>query len=107
MLIFLTHLLRHLRGDVRVIWDALRHYRSRLVREFVAAQHGRLELECLPAYAPELNPVEYLWGYGKTDELPNFSPRHFLELSTEARRTRRRMRRRPTRVTAFWKQAEL
>jgi len=28
----------------------------------------------LPAYAPELNPVEYLWSYWKQHELPNFAP---------------------------------
>ena len=107
VVIFLTHLLRHLRGNVLVIWDGLRQHRSRLVREFVAAQHGRLALEFLPASAPELNPVEYLWGHWKMHELPNFCPRNVWELSTEARRALRRMRRRPTLVTAFWTQAEL
>jgi putative transposase len=31
--------------------------------------------ERLPAYAPELNPVEGLWNWLKYDELPNFAPR--------------------------------
>jgi hypothetical protein len=35
----------------------------------------------LPAYAPELNPVEYIWGYWKHHELPNFCPRDFGQLS--------------------------
>ena len=34
----------------------------------------------LPAYAPELNPVEYLWGYWKQHELPNVCPRDYWEL---------------------------
>jgi hypothetical protein len=42
---FLTHLLRHLPGPVLVIWDRLQTHRSRLVRDFVAAQQGRLTLE--------------------------------------------------------------
>ena len=33
-----------------------------------------LGFEPLPAYAPELNPVEELWNYLKYDELPNFAP---------------------------------
>lgn len=41
------------------------------------AQDERLVLEYLPAYAPELNPVEYIWGYWKRHELPNFCPRDF------------------------------
>jgi len=40
-------------GDLLVIWDGLRQHHSRLVRAFVAAQEGRLELEFLPAYASE------------------------------------------------------
>jgi transposase len=78
-----------------------------MVSQFVMATRGRLALEFLPAYAPELNPVEYLWGYWKQHELPNFCPKSFFELSLHARNALRRMRRRPTLVTAFWKQAEL
>jgi transposase len=104
---FLTHLLRHLRGPVLVIWDRLQTHRSRLVREFVDAQQGRLALEYLPAYAPELNPVEYIWGHWKHHELPNFCPDDFAQLSQAARRALGRMRRRPTLVRAFWQQAEL
>ena len=104
---FLQHLLRHLPGQWRAIWDGLPTHRSRRVRAFVAEQGGRLELEFLPAYAPELNPVEDLWGYGKDHELPNFCPKTFGELRDHARRALRRMRRRPTLVTAFWKQAKL
>ena len=104
---FLTHLLRHVRGKVLVIWDGLPVHRSRLVKQFVADQDGRLQLERLPAYAPELNPVEYLWGYWKQHELPNLCPKTFGELSHHARQALRRMRRRPTLVTAFWRQARL
>jgi transposase len=75
--------------------------------EFVADQRGRLALDYLPAYAPELNPVEYIWGYWKHHELPNFCPRDFSQLSYHARHTLRRMRRRPMLVMAFWQQANL
>ena len=104
---FLTHLLRHVHGPVLVIWDRLQTHRSRVVREFVDAQRGRLTLEYLPAYAPELNPVEYIWGYWKQHALPNFCPTDFTQLSHAARRALGRMRRRPTLVRAFWQQAEL
>ena len=64
-------------------------------------------LERPPAYAPELNPVEYLWGYWKQHELPNLCLQDFAQLSSHARRALRRMRRRPTLARAFWQQAEL
>src|SRR6185312_2237034 len=46
-----------------IIWDRLQAHRSRLVKAHVEAQRGALALEYLPAYAPELNPVEYICGY--------------------------------------------
>jgi transposase len=78
-----------------------------VVKEFIAAQRGRLVTERWPAYAPELNPVEYIWGYWKHHELPNFCPCDFHQLSYQARRALRRMRRRPPLVRSFWRQAQL
>jgi hypothetical protein len=51
-----------------------------MVWDFVRQQRGRLFLEFLPAYAPELNPVEYLWSHWKHHVLPNFCPQDFGEL---------------------------
>ncbi len=104
---FLRRLLRQIPGKLLVIWDGLRQHRSRLVKEFVNAQDGRLRLEYLPAYAPELNPSEYIWGYWKKHELPNFCPHDFWELTHHARRALRKMQRRPHLVQSFWKQAGL
>jgi transposase len=104
---FLGHLLRHVQGKLLVVWDGLPAHRARLVTQFIAAQRGRLVVERLPAYAPELNPVEYIWGYWKHHELPNFCPRDFGQLSCQARQALRRMRRRPRLVRSFWRQAEL
>lgn len=104
---FLRRLKRALPGKLLIVWDALRQHRSRLVRDFVKDQKGRIHLEYLPAYAPELDPVEYLWGYWKQHQLANLCPKDFAQLSAHARRALRRMQRRPTLVAAFWKQAEL
>ena len=104
---FLGHLRRHLSGKLLIVWDGLPAHRSKLVKEFLGEQKGKIWLERLPAYAPELNPVEYIWGYWKKHELPNFCPKDYFALSTQARKALGRMRRRTTLVTAFWKQAEL
>ena len=99
--------MRHVHGPLLVVWDGLPSHRSRLVRDFVATTEGALVLERLPAYAPELNPVEYLRGYWKHHELPNFCAKDFAQLSHYARRALCRMRRRPRLVTAFSKQSNL
>jgi transposase len=61
--------------------------RSKLVKEFTGKQRGRIWLERLPAYAPELNPVEYIWSYWKKHELPNFCPKDYQQLSQLASRS--------------------
>jgi transposase len=104
---FLKHLRRHLRRPVLIVWDRLAAHRSALVRDFIAGQNGRIAVEYLPAYAPELNPVEYIWGYWKQHELPNVCPKDYWQLNQQARYTLRRMRRRPALIVAFWKQASL
>ena len=67
---FLAHLLRHLPGRLLVIWDRSKTHRSHLVAEFVADQRGRLALDYLPAYAPELNPVETSGVIGNITSCP-------------------------------------
>ena len=94
-------------GPMILIWDRLSAHKSRMVQDFIAEQHGRIHTEYVPAYAPDLNPVEYLWGHWKQHELPNVCPKDWWELNERARRTLRKMRRRPTLIAAFWKQAEL
>ena len=104
---FLRHLLRHLSGPLLIIWDGLPAHRSRLTQQFIRQTHGRILSYSLPAYAPELNPVEYIWAHWKQHELPNTCPRNWWQLHENARRTLRRMRRRPRLVRAFWAQSSL
>ncbi len=58
-----------------MIWDGLPAHRSHLVRDYVESLEGAIQLEYLPAYAPELNPTEYIWGHLKHHELGNFCER--------------------------------
>lgn len=104
---FLSALYRTIGRKLLVIWDGLPAHRSRLVRRFIETLKGAVQLETLPAYAPELNPVEYLWGYLKNHALANFCAHDLPQLSDVARRKLKSMQRRTTLVTAFWKQAEL
>ena len=104
---FLTALLRHIRQPLILVWDRLSAHRSGMVRDYLSSLKGRIEVKYLPSYAPELNPVEYIWAHWKQHELPNVCPKDFWQLSEAARRTLRRMRRRPRLIDAFWQQASL
>lgn len=61
---FLTQLLRAVRGPVTLVWDGLNVHRAPDVRE-VLSRNPRAHVHVLPAYAPELNPVEPVWSNGK------------------------------------------
>ena len=72
---FLTDLHDHLKGDsVTLIWDGLSAHRSKDRKAWLATQRHWLVVERLPAYAPELNPVEQIWGNVKATELANLCP---------------------------------
>jgi transposase len=82
---FLRDLLRHLRGQIFLIWDRLNAHRGKKVQVFLA-QRPRLHTEFLPPYAPELNPNEYGWAYLKCRRLPNYAPTEVAQLERTARR---------------------
>ena len=72
---FLTELHRHLDGDkVTLIWDGLPSHRSRAMQAFLRKQRRWLVVERLPAYAPDLNPIEKVGGNLKGTELANYCP---------------------------------
>jgi transposase len=70
---FLRQLLHCVRGPVIVVWDRGPMHQGDDIRQ-VLADFPRLSLEQLPAYAPELNPVEQIWTFLKWSRLCNFSP---------------------------------
>lgn len=104
---FLKALKQQIRGKLLIISDGLAAHRSRVVTNFVESLEGQIVLERLPAYAPELNPVEYIWGYMKQRELANLCLDTIGEVGHFARNRLKSMQRRPQLITAFWAQAEL
>jgi putative transposase len=88
---FLQHLLRHLRGPVDLLWDRGPIHRRREVRAFLA-DHPRLDVHYFPAYAPELNPAEYVWAQAD-HELANGAPDDLRELRHRLDGATRRLRR--------------
>ena len=106
---FLRHLQRHLSGKLLVIWDGAPIHRSLLVKNYVEKPRPRAALwwnDCF-YYAPELNPVEYMWGHLKNHEIANLIVTKAWELSFEATAALRRMRRRRQIIAACYTQAEL
>ena len=71
---------------VVLIWDGLSAHWSTKMRAWLDSQRDWLTVERLPAYAPELNAVEYLWANLKDVELANLPTTTLAEVAdaTEA-----------------------
>ena len=76
---FLHALLADIAGPIVFVWDnAPIHVHRQKVRAFIESQ-SRLHVFQFPKYAPELNPVEYLWAQ-VTEHLACRAPRSMSEL---------------------------
>jgi transposase len=105
---FLGHLLRQIRGQLLVIWDRSPIHRRAAVQEFVATGEGRrIQLEALPAYAPDLNPQEWVWHYLKQVEMANLVCRDLEELHEEFHLAVDRLRNRSHLTESFFAGAGL
>lgn len=92
---FLKLLHQHVPGLIILIWAGINPHRSLATRHFIEEQ-GWLTVVRLPAYAPELNPVEGVWSWFKRVVVGNFCPDGLDRLTRVLRRARRRLtRRRP------------
>jgi transposase len=105
---FLRHLLRVAGPRLLVIWDGSPIHRRAEVKEFVAARRGRVWLEALPGYAPDLNPWdEGGWHHLKNVEMRNMACRDLEELHEEFHLAVGRLRQKPQMVQSFFAQAGL
>lgn len=104
---FLKALKSHLQQPLLVIWDGLKAHRSRLVREYLDGLNGHIRLAFLPPYAPDMNPVEYLWAWLKRHALANYCPASLSELHIAARNKLKSAQKRTSVIAACWMQATL
>jgi hypothetical protein len=69
---------------VVLLWDGLSAHWSYKMRAHLDAQRHWLTAERLPAYAPELYPVEYLWANLKGGELANCTGDTIAQVADQA-----------------------
>jgi transposase len=103
---FLRQLRRQVRSPLVLVWDRLRAHRSKSVSQFVE-QTSSLHTVLLPPYAPELNPVEMVWGYLQTNPLANFALFDLPTLTATTRHHGRRLQRRQLLLRSFIRHSPL
>jgi transposase len=91
---FLKHLMRQIPSKLLIIWDGSPIHRGGTVKDFLAsgAARGRVQLEQIPGYAPDLNPDEGIWKHLKCVELKNLCCKSLAELKVELRKAKERLR---------------
>jgi transposase len=105
---FLLHLLRVAAERLLVIWDGSPIHRRAEVQEFMASTRGKVRLEALPGYAPDLSPWdEGGWHHLKDVEMRNLVCLDLEELHEQFHLALGRLRRKPLLVQAFFAQAGL
>ena len=105
---FLSHLQRIAGERLLVIWDGSPIHRRTMVKEFVIAKRGKIWVEALPGYAPDLNPWdEGGWHHLKNVEMRNLVCLDVEQLHQEFHLALHRLRQKPHLVRSFFAQAGL
>jgi len=79
---FIVRVQRAVRRRLLVVWDRWNVHRK-AARLLFARFGRRITFEWLPAYSPDLNPVEGVWDHAKYADLANFVPEDIDHLRKE------------------------
>ncbi len=61
----LQRMMHKRRKPLHLIVDGLPAHKRQIVKDYVQATQGKLQMHFLPGYAPDLNPDELVWSYAK------------------------------------------
>jgi transposase len=104
---FLVHMGRLGADRLLVIWDGSPIHRRAEVKAFLAEAGDAIHLESLPSYAPDLNPVEWLWRHLKEVEMRNLACGDLEQLHQELHLALGRVRQKSRLIGSFFEGAGL
>jgi putative transposase len=103
---FVREVHEHLRRAVILVWDRLPAHRS-AARRLLEGGTTWLQVEWLPPYAPDLDPVEAVWNQSKYGALANVIPEDIHDLHSKLDHVLDTFRHEPNRLHAFFDAAHL
>lgn len=92
-------------GRVIVIADNASIHTAGLVKEWVEEQKGEVEIEYLPTYSPELNPVEIVWSWVKR-RVSRMTSKTKAQLRKNLQAVMEQLKAAPEQVKAFFKEQD-
>lgn len=103
---FVKQLRRYFRRPLIICWDRWSVHRS-AARRLATTRLANIDIEWLPAYALELNPVEPRWGHTKFGTLANFVPDDTSHLKRSVRSALHKQSHNQRLKISFFKTAQL
>ena len=103
---FVREVHEHLRRAIILVWDRLPAHRS-AARRLLESGATWLQVEWLPPYAPDLDPVENVWNQSKYSELANVIPEDIHDLHSNVAHVLETFRHEPNRLHSFFDAAHL
>jgi len=97
---------RYRKRNLLVIWDGAAIHRNQVVKDWLSQRPGRVHLERLPAYSPELNPVELVWSQLKRS-LKNQVFSNLTQLANAVMTQLAHFLTQPKLITAFFRKKEV
>jgi len=106
---FLDNSRKYMREDLLIVWDNAPSHKSKEIKTYLLEQDKHkpaIWLENIPAYSPELNPIEQLWGYLKR-KLANQFFKTTKELKQAVIKALEEIKKDKKVITSFFKHKEL
>lgn len=103
---FVKALKRRLQRPLIIVWDRWNVHRA-AEKQIAASRLRNVSFERLPAYAPELNPVEPRWSHTKYADLANFVPDDVRQLKRSVNSSLKRHASASRLKISFFKSAKL
>lgn len=103
--LFVWALHQQLRNPLLVVWDGLTAHKT--AANALADVGERIKFERLPAYAPQINPVEWVWSHTKHGRMANYCADSFDALGDRMAATLLETRREPSILRSFFQGAGL
>jgi len=103
---FIQTIRGRLRRKIILVLDRWSVHRA-AIRHLLERHARNIDIELLPAYAPELNPTEQIWNHTKYADLANYIPDDIHELGVEVAGSILQTRSKPALLRSFFDWAGL
>ena len=103
---FIQTVRHRLRRKIILVLDRWSVHRA-AIRQLLERHARSIDIELLPAYAPELNPTEQVWNHTKYADLANYIPDDIHDLGVEVASSMLETRSTPALLRSFFNWAGL